>query len=128
MTSERDTGWTRRAAIAVGGGAGTGVRVLVAAVVPVGAGGFPIATLAVNLAGALLLGIALGLLLPTGRARLTSLICTGALGALTTFSTFAVEVVELVDTAPFVALAYVAISLSTGPVLARAGLRWSRGW
>ncbi|MBW3665859.1 MAG: CrcB family protein [Actinobacteria bacterium] len=128
MTDGRDTGWVRRAAVGIGGGVGAGLRVLVASTVPAGPGGFPLATLAVNLAGALLLGLALGWLLPTGRTRLTSMVCTGLLGALTTFSTFAVEVVDLVDGEPFVALAYVSVSLMAGPVLARAGLRWSRGW
>lgn len=114
--------------MAAGGGLGAGLRLLVAAAVPVAAGGFPTATLAVNLAGALLLGLALGWLLPRGRSRLTSMVCTGMLGALTTFSTFAVELVELLGAAPFVALAYAMVSLTAGPLLARSGLRWSRGW
>lgn len=127
MGDVRSTGWPRRAAVAAGGGVGAGIRLLVAATVP-GAGGFPVATLTVNLVGALFLGLALGWLLPTGRTRLTSMVCTGMLGALTTFSTFAVELVELAAGAPAVALTYAGISLTAGPVLARLGLRWSRGW
>ncbi|MCW2777933.1 MAG: CrcB protein [Frankiales bacterium] len=70
--------------VALGGAAGAAVRWLVAQRLP----GRP-GTLAVNVAGSLLLGLLLG----TG-ATTSALLGVGFCGALTTFSTYAVEVVE----------------------------------
>jgi fluoride exporter len=113
------------AVIAVGGGAGTLLRVLVARALPSGVDGFPWDTLLVNLAGSLILGCvvvtALERLGPTRYFR--SLVGTGFCGGMTTFSTFAVEVVLLVRSGRLgVAALYVLVSLVAGLALARAGM------
>ncbi|HUH06792.1 MAG TPA: CrcB family protein [Egibacteraceae bacterium] len=125
MSGLADRGWMRRLAVAAGGAIGGGLRgALILLVPPVG--GFPVATLGANLAGALLLGVALRRLVPLGRPWLTSLVTTGLLGALTTFATMALEVVLLAPDDPQVAAAYLAVSLVAGPLAARLGLRLGR--
>lgn len=75
--------------VAVGGAAGAAVRALVARTV-VGRGGASWhATLLVNLAGSLLLG-----LLAAAAPAPYALLGVGFCGALTTFSTYAVEVLD----------------------------------
>jgi fluoride exporter len=58
------------------------------------AGSFPLGTLAVNLSGALTLGVIAGI--GTGE-QLTHLLATGLLGAYTTFSTWALESERLAE-------------------------------
>lgn len=111
--------------MAIGGAAGTGARWLLVAAVPA-AGGFPIATLLANLAGAFLLGVVLTRVLARRGPLAASLLGTGGLGAMTTFSTFALETVDLLAAAPAVAAVYAAASLTLGPLAAAAGLRLGR--
>jgi CrcB protein len=70
--------------VALGGAAGAAVRALVAQRLPGRR-----ATLLVNVAGSLLLGLLLG-----SGAATSALLGVGFCGALTTFSTYAVEVVD----------------------------------
>ncbi len=90
---------------------------------------FPWGTLAVNVVGALLLGVAYGAfeqlrLPPELRAFLT----VGFLGAFTTFSTFSYETVLLMQGGHTArAVGYVAGSVIAGIVFALVGLALGRG-
>jgi CrcB protein len=113
------------AVVAVGGAAGTWLRLAVARALPSGASAFPWSTLLVNLLGSLILGFvvvtALERAAPTRFLR--PLIGTGFCGGLTTFSTFAVEIVLLIRAGrPGLAALYAAVSLIAGLVLARGGM------
>ena len=80
--------------VAVGGAAGSVVRALVGLVL---AGRFPWATLAVNVAGSLLIGwlmARLGGAEPATSARLQNLLVTGFCGGFTTFSTFSWQTLD----------------------------------
>ena len=82
--------------ICVGGAVGTGVRYLagVLAVHWLGAG-FPYGTLAVNLAGAFLIGLVQGLALGLIPEGLRLFLVVGVLGGMTTYSAFSYETVRL---------------------------------
>lgn len=108
-----------RGAVAIGGALGGLGRVGVALALPT-IEGWPLATLLVNVTGALLLGL---LLATTDDPRLRALLGTGVLGAWTTFSALAVELETLLRTAPAVAVAYAAVTLAAGLGAARLG-RW----
>lgn len=82
-----------------------------------GPGGFPAATLAVNVAGCLAIGLLMGLAID--RQSLTRemqlLLVTGCLGSLTTFSAFGHETVELMRQGDFrTAFGSVAANLCLG--------------
>ena len=84
---------------------------------PVALGGFPYATLGVNVLGSLLMGVLAGWLghagAPAGGWQ--TLLGVGMLGGFTTFSTFSLEAVSLIERgAPALALAYVVTSLGAG--------------
>lgn len=91
------------AAVAVGGVVGAELRYALGRLFPTGAASVPWATLAVNVSGALLIGVLLVLVTEVGPRRrpphplLRPLLGTGLLGGYTTFSTFAVDVVRLLD-------------------------------
>lgn len=110
---------------AVGGGLGALARWAVAEALPHEPGGWPWATLLVNLAGCALLGLLLGLLLARfpDRTWLRPLLGTGVLGGFTTFSTFAVETVQAADAGAWaVTVGYVAVSVLGGVLAAAGGL------
>jgi CrcB protein len=117
------------ALVAAGGAAGTLIRYAAGREWPTAAGDFPWTTLAVNLAGAFLLGL-LGSM--TGRRRPSNLwrrplIGTGLLGGMTTFSTMAVEAVRLIERdRAATAAAYLAASAVLGVAAAYAGTRTAR--
>lgn len=115
----------RRAAVAVGGAAGTGLRAGVAAAVPLTATGWPWATFVVNLSGAFVLGYLLTRLQEAARPTTVTvpLLCTGLLGSFSTFSTFVVEVGRLAHGGrAAVALGYAVASVAAGSALARVGV------
>ena len=116
--------------VMVGGALGAGARHLVGRAMLDRLGpGFPWWTLAINVAGGLLMGLLTGLLvrfsLPDGWRLFLGV---GVLGGFTTFSSFSLETVTLVQRGqPAAAAAYVALSvvgaicaLLGGLVLARA--------
>ncbi len=86
-------------AIACGGALGALGRVGLAQSFPAGAGNWPWATFAVNMAGALMIGYVVTRLqerLPVSTLR-RPLLGTGLCGALTTFSTVQIELLRMVD-------------------------------
>lgn len=98
--------------VALGGAAGSVARHLVAILAAAQLGvGFPYGTLAVNVVGSALIGIAAGLGLG-GEARL--LLVTGFLGGFTTFSAFSLETGALFERAPILAALYVGASVALG--------------
>ncbi|MCB1016458.1 MAG: CrcB family protein [Acidimicrobiales bacterium] len=117
------------AAVALGGALGAVARALVAERVGGGAGGFPWATFATNVAGSLALGVVLVLVLRAAAPHplLRPFLATGLLGALTTFSTFVVEADRLVaDGRPGLAGGYVVGSVALGLAAAAAGMAVGR--
>nr|WP_204264794.1 CrcB family protein [Geodermatophilus normandii] len=83
------------------------------------------ATLVVNVAGAAVLGVLLGLRdVPAG---VLALVGTGFCGTLTTFSSFGADVVRLVEERAVVrAVSYVAATLTIGLATAAAGYLLAR--
>lgn len=102
------------AAVAAGGALGAPARYLMADLIGVGATGFPWATFWTNVAGSLLLGVLLVVLVDRfpPSSHLRPFVATGFLGSFTTFSTFVVEADLLVDGGqPATAAAYVTATL-----------------
>ncbi len=101
---------------ALGGALGAMARWALAEALP-SPGGWPVATLLVNLTGCLLLGaLFAGLAARSPEPRWARpFLGVGVLGGYTTYSTFAVEVVRLVETgAAALAAGYVAVSVVGG--------------
>jgi len=107
--------------IALLGGVGACARFAVDLLVSVRQrGSFPLGTLAVNLSGALALGLVAGALADGDAQRL---LATGLLGAYTTFSTWMFQTQRLAeDGAPRAALANVVVSAALGLALVWAGM------
>ena len=104
------------ALVGAGGAVGALGRVGLEQAWPTAAGGWPWATLAVNILGAFVLGALMSGLrhgpvsIPTYR-----LLGTGFCGALTTFSTMQLELLEMLDHARYdLAIGYVGVSLVGG--------------
>ena len=107
--------------VAAGGALGSAARYAIAVVLPHGRSELPLATLLVNVAGCLLLGV-----LVAGWPHATWLrpfLGTGVLGGFTTFSAFALETDRLLDRAPVTAVVYVVLSVALGLAAAAVGLR-----
>jgi CrcB protein len=104
--------------VAAGGALGAVVRVAVGAAIPVTR--WPWSTLVVNLSGAFLLGVLLGLVTARlgGGTWARPLLGTGVLGAYTTFSALSVEIERLPVTNAF---AYALVTLVGGLIVAWAG-------
>lgn len=97
---------TSLALVAFGGATGASLRFLVGQALA-----FPMATLAVNIAGSLAIG-ALFVLLQGRGAALAPLLITGVLGGFTTFSAFSLDTLRLVEAGRAgAALAYVSGSV-----------------
>lgn len=123
--------WRQVAAVWAGGSLGCGLRALLELAGPA-SGGFPLATLLINFAGAFLLGLLLESLLLCGddsgvRRRLRLTLGTGVLGGFTTYSTFAIESVDLLRSGRLGAAAsYVVITVAIGIAAAWAGIACAR--
>ena len=102
------------------GGAGSVLRFLVDRLISARAGGrFPFGTLAVNLSGAVILGVLSGLALSPDTALLGG---TAAVGSYTTFSTWMFETERLTEERErFRAVANVIVSLILGVTAAALG-------
>ena len=113
----------------VGGVCGTWVRAELSNRFPVAADAWPWTTFWINVSGALVLGVLLGLLARLGddsgwRRRVRLGLGTGVLGGYTTYSTFAVEVVEQQrDSLLLLSTGYALASLVCGVLAAAIGLR-----
>jgi len=118
----------RLAAIYVGGVLGALARVGLAEAAPHGAGQWPWATFAVNMAGALLLGYFVARLHDHPEDSLAHpFLTTGICGTLTTFSTLQLELFEMVDGGYLgLAAAYVGVTLAAGYAFVRLGIALER--
>lgn len=110
------------AGIALLGGTGAVLRLLLDGAVTARAGGsFPFGTLAVNLSGALVLGVLAGALRD---ADALSLLGTGLIGAFTTFSTWVYETHRLLEDGEYhLGALNLVLSLVLGVALAWSGMR-----
>ena len=116
-------------AVAVGGAIGTMARYELALAEPVGSGRFPWATFSANIAGSLVLGIAVVVWADeravTGVAR--AFVAVGICGGLTTFSTWMVENVLLTrDGDGGLAALYLVVSLVVGFAAVALGVTGTR--
>ncbi len=96
-------------------------------------GGFPLATLLVNVLGSLLMGLLVGTLarlLPPHQEELRLFLAVGVLGGLTTFSSFSLDTVVLIQrgawieagTYVFLSVVVCLIGLYLGLLVTRGGL------
>lgn len=107
--------------VALGGAAGGLARAGAGALWPHGAGEWGWSTLAVNAAGAFLLGVLVA------RGRTSPLLTAGFCAALTTFSGLVLDAVLLADAGrPVAAGAYVLVGLASLLAAAALGLRVAR--
>jgi CrcB protein len=112
-------------AIFLGGALGTLLRAGLLEAMGEGAPGWPWATLAVNVAGAFLLGWLVTALPPVSRQR--PLWTTGFCGGLTTFSTMQVELFKMLEAGRVgMAVAYGGASLLAGLIGVQAGVASAR--
>src|SRR6478672_10787637 len=106
-------------AIFAGGFVGAALRAEIGELVPHAPGGWPWATLLVNVVGAFLLGYFVTRLqerLPLSAYR-RPFLGTGICGGLTTFSTFQLELLQMLDAGhAALALGYAAASVAAGAV------------
>ena len=111
--------------VVLGGGVGSGLRYGVGMLLPSSQGGFPWATLAVNVVGSFVLGMLIGSsLTSTPLSRHTTLLLgTGLCGGFTTYSAFAVESVRLAQEGHIMTVAmYVIATLACCAAAALAGV------
>lgn len=109
--------------VVLGGTLGTTARLGIGLLVP-DAAGLPLATLGVNVVGALLIGVLSARLPSSSDARV--FLGTGILGGFTTYSAFAVGSLELWSDAPLLAAAYAMLTLVLGIAAAAIGVRVGR--
>ena len=112
--------------VMLGGAFGAGARHLVGRCTLLWFGpGYPLGTLAVNVAGGFAMGIAAAALarLGTGGEQLRLLVATGFLGGFTTFSAFSLDVVAMAERGDLAAAAgYVLLSVVGAIAALIAGL------
>ncbi|MBK1788792.1 fluoride efflux transporter FluC [Prauserella cavernicola] len=113
-------------AVAAGGALGSLARYGLAVALPHPPGGFAVATLLANVAGCLLIGVLMAVLLRARRPHrlLRPFFGVGMLGGFTTFSTYVLDAVESVQLGrPAIALLYATISVLVSLAAVAAG--WS---
>jgi CrcB protein len=123
--------WRYLGLVAVGGAVGTALRVAITMFVP-DTEPFPVPVFAVNLVGALALGLLLEALARSGpdegrRLGARLLVGTGVLGGFTTFSALATATAQLaIGDAPWWAAAYALGTVLLGAALSVAGIAVGR--
>lgn len=113
------------AVVAAGGALGSLARYAVGVALPHEPGGFPWATLVVNVVGSFLLGVLTVLVLSTWSRRPLAqpFLGVGVLGGFTTFSAYSLELRDLLAAdRPVLALLYAALTLAAGLGAAALGL------
>ncbi|MGX7677444.1 fluoride efflux transporter FluC [Jatrophihabitans sp. DSM 45814] len=112
------------AVISLGGGVGSIARYGLEYAYPARPGQIPWATLGINLAGSLLLGMLVVAVTEIWRPHplVRPALGTGVLGGFTTFSTFAVEVRGLIADHPITAASYLLASVLGGLAAAVLGM------
>jgi CrcB protein len=116
--------------VALGGAIGATLRYLASLWVArmLGQTPFPVAILAVNVAGCFAMGLFIGAAAQRGLAHLSPLVATGFLGGFTTFSAFSLEAVTLWERGDVGgATLYVALSVGLSILALAAGLWIARG-
>jgi fluoride exporter len=114
-------------AVVVGGILGTGLRILLDAVLPHHDDQFPWSTLFINVVGSLALGVLVARVWPVAPAWLRAGLGAGFLGSFTTFSAFAVSLVTLTRAGfGLHALLYLVVSVAAGLAAALLGLSLGR--
>lgn len=115
------------AAVALGGIAGTGLRIALDALIPHTDTTFPWSTLLINVVGSFALGLLVARVWPIAPAWLRAGLGAGLLGSFTTFSAFAVSLVTLTRAGlGWIAVAYLVVSVAAGLAAAAIGLRLGR--
>ncbi|WP_166868478.1 CrcB family protein [Salinibacterium sp. ZJ70] len=110
-------------AVLIGGTIGTGLRLVLDALIPHADDGFPWSTLLINVAGAFALAVLVARLWPTAPEWLRAGLGAGVLGSFTTFSAVAVSLVSLADAGAWAEAAVVlALTLVAGLGAAWGGL------
>ena len=106
--------------IFIGGGIGASLRHLLSSLMHKPNAEFPIAILAINIVGSLLIGLLAGLVskgMIQGGVNLHMFLAIGILGGFTTFSTFSLESLNLIQTGKYgLAATYIlaSVTLSIG--------------
>lgn len=114
-------------AVGIGGACGAILRYLVSVVIPYN-GGFPTATLTVNLIGSFFLALLLTNASILKNKSLKLALTTGLIGAFTTFSTFSFETFMLIQNAAYLTVfMYVSLSLIGGIAFSFFGYWCSKG-
>lgn len=108
--------------IAAGGGLGAVLRYGMTNYISASVGrGYPFGTMAVNLLGSLLIGIAYVLLIykvSNQQSLLTLLFMTGLLGGFTTYSAFALDAMQLLNQGKFLTSAIYIMTTTFGSLVA----------
>jgi len=102
-------------AVGIGGFFGSICRYLIGLIPLKSAGGFPLATLLINIAGAFAIGLFAAVFLknPALDSRLSLMLRVGLCGGFTTFSTFSLESLNLMKSGSWcMALLYIVLSCS----------------
>ncbi|MEP7240690.1 MAG: fluoride efflux transporter CrcB [Devosia sp.] len=118
--------------VAAGGALGSmaryGTGVLVGRLWP---GSFPLGTMLINIAGSLLMGLFIGLLVrttPSWQADGRLFVAVGILGGFTTFSSFSLDAIAMLERGEWgPALLYVLVSVVVGIAALYGGLVLMRG-
>lgn len=117
------------ASVFIGGCGGAYTRYVVNGALPASTGGWPVATLFVNLLGAFTLGLLLEGLARIGKDQgvnraIRLMVGTGFIGAFTTYSTFSLDIHTLLLAHHFtMALTYAIVTVTGGVLLGALGIQ-----